>query len=91
MNDIMLIDNRHGWCVGTKGYILGTSDGQHWVEENAGTTRDLHGVSFVDEGHGWVVGAGGVVLEDPGPLCRAPYGGTSRPSSVASRMRRPHA
>jgi hypothetical protein len=32
----------------------------------------LRGVSFVDEGHGWVVGAGGIILEDPGPLCRAP-------------------
>jgi hypothetical protein len=73
MNDIMLTDPRHGWAVGTDGYILATSDGQHWIEEDSGATRTLQGVSFVDEGHGWVVGDGGLILEDPGPLCKAPY------------------
>ena len=84
MNDIMLTDSTHGWAVGTYGYILATSDGQHWVEENSGTTRTLHGVSFVDQGHGWVVGEGGVILEDPGPLCRAPYRSVARRGRMAT-------
>jgi photosystem II stability/assembly factor-like uncharacterized protein len=84
LRDVMAIDRTHGWAVGTKGYILATSDGEHWVEENAGAKRVLNGVSFVDEGHGWVVGEGGMILEDPGPLCRAPNSCVVRRGQIAT-------
>jgi photosystem II stability/assembly factor-like uncharacterized protein len=84
LQSLDFIDRQHGWSAGTLGYLLGTSDGQHWVEENSGTTRDLDGVSFVDQGHGWVVGAGGVILKDPSPICYAPYKTTVRKGYTAT-------
>ena len=65
LSQIEMLDRRHGWAVGTRGGILATSDGVHWVIENSGTRRDLRGVSFVDPANGWVVGDGGHHLKDP--------------------------
>ena len=72
LSKVDVIDARHGWCVGTYGTIIATSNGEEWVVEQSGTQRELAGVSFVDAGHGWVVGKGGVILEDPSPICYAP-------------------
>lgn len=52
-----------GWCVGSEGTILATSNsGETWVQQNSGTSSDLYCVDFVDALHGWAAGADGTVL-----------------------------
>jgi photosystem II stability/assembly factor-like uncharacterized protein len=80
---ITFVDAKCGWAVGQGGVVVATCDGgATWYAENAGTARNLMGVSFVDPGHGWIVGDGGLILRDPGPLAKA-YSARVRRGAVA--------
>lgn len=57
LEDIIFIDERNGWGVGSGGYIIHTSDGgQNWQKLNSGADFGLRAVTFVDSLHGWAVG-----------------------------------
>lgn len=57
-------DEKKGYMVGSKGFLIVTNDGgKTWERKNSGTANDLWGVKALDENHAWTVGSNGVVLE----------------------------
>ncbi|HXF42043.1 MAG TPA: YCF48-related protein [Blastocatellia bacterium] len=60
---VSFVNSNSGWIVGSKGTILGTTDGgNHWLQQTSGLNVDLEAIACVDENHCWVVGRNGAVL-----------------------------
>lgn len=60
---IFFIDDNNGWCVGSSGTILFTSNsGTTWTPQISPTGLSLRSVFFIDANNGWICGASGIVL-----------------------------
>ena len=57
LEDIFLLDDKHGWAVGENGLILHTSNsGDKWTVQASGTEETLRSIQFADKYRGWAVG-----------------------------------
>jgi len=69
-----------GWCVGSFGTILHTTDGgESWTSQTSGTTEWLSGVSFTDTDNCVAVGESGTILKttDAGTTWTSQTSGTT--------------
>jgi photosystem II stability/assembly factor-like uncharacterized protein len=54
---VFFINEKEGWCVGTVGCILHTSNGgKTWEEQNSSVDSVLFKVRFLDNFEGWILG-----------------------------------
>jgi photosystem II stability/assembly factor-like uncharacterized protein len=52
------------WAVGSRGTILGTTDGgATWQIQRSGTSQALAGIFFTNRLHGWAVGHYNTILK----------------------------
>lgn len=57
-------DENRGFIVGSKGFLIVTSDGgKTWEKRDSGTKRDLWSVRSLDADNAWAVGSDGVIIE----------------------------
>jgi photosystem II stability/assembly factor-like uncharacterized protein len=55
--DVFFVDTLTGWCVGSTGAVVHTSDGgESWNLQESGIEQDLYSVHFFDNLHGWAGG-----------------------------------
>ena len=54
---IFFSSSSNGWCVGTSGEIVATTDGgNNWFAQESNTNKNLNDIQFVSNSEGWVVG-----------------------------------
>ena len=66
LRDIVFVDNKTGWIVGTSGTILHTTDGFNWSIQASGTSNDLETVDFINNTFGWAMGSDYIKTTDGG-------------------------
>ncbi|MHA1642296.1 MAG: WD40/YVTN/BNR-like repeat-containing protein [Promethearchaeota archaeon] len=66
LRDIVFVDNKTGWIVGTSGTILHTTDGFNWSIQASGTSNDLETVDFINSTFGWAMGSDYIKTTDGG-------------------------
>lgn len=61
--DVVIIDDRLIWIVGSQGTILHSNDrGESWAVQKGGTDNSLCNVWAIDANHLWIVGTYGTLL-----------------------------
>ncbi len=60
LGDIVFVNENQGWCVGTDGAILITSNGgQNWIRSDISTLEDMNTAYFIDANVGYTGGTNG--------------------------------
>jgi photosystem II stability/assembly factor-like uncharacterized protein len=81
-NAVAFVDERRGWAVGERGFVLQTPNGgRSWFRQESNVDVDLLDVKFVDATEGWAVGAQGTIIHttDGGANWRLEASGTRHP------------
>jgi photosystem II stability/assembly factor-like uncharacterized protein len=64
LNYYHFIDPNTGWCIGSSGKIIRTTNGgTEWIYQNSTVTVNLNSVQFLDPYVGYVAGNNGVILK----------------------------
>jgi photosystem II stability/assembly factor-like uncharacterized protein len=78
LNSVWGTDATHIWAVGDTGYIVSTSDGTTWTQQqNIGTQFNLNGVWGTGPNDIYVVGEGGTLLHYDGQSWQSQATGTN--------------
>jgi photosystem II stability/assembly factor-like uncharacterized protein len=63
LQTIYFVDSQTGWCGGSDGRILkSTNGGNTWIVQNSGTAKRINWIHFLDQNRGFAVGESGVFL-----------------------------
>ena len=64
LGSVFALDPLMAWAVGSRGTILGTTDGgATWQIQRSGTSQALAGIFFTNRLHGWAVGHSNTILK----------------------------
>jgi len=64
LQTIFFINPNTGWCGGTSGAILQTTNGgATWIKQSTNTLKRINSIYFVNESTGWAVGESGLILK----------------------------
>jgi len=56
LHSVFFLDQNRGWAIGSKGTLLGTTDGGNsWQSRSSSTTDVLRDIFFIDDQNGWLV------------------------------------
>lgn len=62
LQDVLMLDAQHGYCVGDEGVVIYTDDaGQHWSELDRFTSENLYRIVKLPDGNLLTCGSGGVL------------------------------
>lgn len=50
-------DEKTGWAIGDRGFIMSTKDGKEWIPQSAGVDYDLLDAAFLNKENGWIIGS----------------------------------
>src|SRR5262245_61363605 len=56
LHSIFFLNDKKGWAAGSRGTLLGTSDGgQSWLARRLPTFDGIRDIFFIDDSNGWLV------------------------------------